>query len=358
MRNGNNKRMRGRNNRGGGKGPNPLSRSYESNGPDVKIRGTAQHIAEKYLQLARDAHSSGDPVAAESYLQHAEHYFRLIAAAQEAQRIQQQPRVDGQPAAEDDGDEGDDDDDFASPFDKRFESPVIVRPEPPPPQQQQPRGDFGGGQQRDYQGQNRDYQGGGQRDFQNQNRGDRYPDRQDRQDRQDRPRYQDRPDRQDRPRFQPDPSGGEQPDPQGVAGEGEGGYAPRDGQRNDGRPFESRRERFERRRAERFAERQARRDHQGPGGEDDGEMGDAPRAGDRTGNDRPGGDRPGHERPASRMEEPESLGLPSFITGGGISPVPVAADDDAPAPKARRRRTPRVEDDQVAADTEKTPAAE
>jgi hypothetical protein len=58
------------------------------------------------------------------------------------------------------------------------------------------------------------------------------------------------------------------------------------------------------------------------------------------------------------MEEPESLGLPSFITGGGISPVPVGADDDAPAPKARRRRTPRVEDDQVAADTEKTPAAE
>ena len=53
----NNKRMRGRNNNnngGGGhrKGPNPLTRSYESNGPDVKIRGTAQHIAEKYLQLA------------------------------------------------------------------------------------------------------------------------------------------------------------------------------------------------------------------------------------------------------------------------------------------------------------------
>ena len=71
MRPGQNKRMRGRNNR---KGPNPLTRSYESNGPDVKIRGTAHHIAEKYLQLARDAQSSGDPVMAESYLQHAEHY--------------------------------------------------------------------------------------------------------------------------------------------------------------------------------------------------------------------------------------------------------------------------------------------
>jgi len=63
---------------------------YESNGPDVKIRGTASHIAEKYLQLARDAQSSGDPVAAENYYQHAEHYFRLIAAAQEQFR-QSQP---------------------------------------------------------------------------------------------------------------------------------------------------------------------------------------------------------------------------------------------------------------------------
>jgi hypothetical protein len=78
--------MRGRNRNN--KGPNPLTRSYESNGPDVKIRGTAQHIAEKYSQLARDAQSSGDPVAAENYLQHAEHYFRIIAAAQEQLREQ------------------------------------------------------------------------------------------------------------------------------------------------------------------------------------------------------------------------------------------------------------------------------
>lgn len=82
--------MRGRNRGGGGKGPNPLTRSYESNGPDVKIRGTALHIAEKYVQLARDAQSGGDRVAAESYLQHAEHYYRLVAAAQ-AQMPQPQP---------------------------------------------------------------------------------------------------------------------------------------------------------------------------------------------------------------------------------------------------------------------------
>jgi Domain of unknown function (DUF4167) len=80
MRNGQNKRMRGRSRN---KGHNPLTRVYESNGPDVKIRGTASHVAEKYQQLARDAQASGDHIAAENYLQHAEHYFRLIAAAQE-----------------------------------------------------------------------------------------------------------------------------------------------------------------------------------------------------------------------------------------------------------------------------------
>jgi hypothetical protein len=77
--------MRGRNRN---KGPNPLTRTYESNGPDVKIRGTAQHIADKYAQLARDAQASGDPVAAENYLQHAEHYYRIIATAQEQYRDQ------------------------------------------------------------------------------------------------------------------------------------------------------------------------------------------------------------------------------------------------------------------------------
>jgi hypothetical protein len=74
-----NRRGRGR---GGRKPQNPLARSYESNGPDVKIRGTAAHIAEKYMTLARDALSSGDLVGAESYFQHAEHYNRIIMAAQ------------------------------------------------------------------------------------------------------------------------------------------------------------------------------------------------------------------------------------------------------------------------------------
>jgi hypothetical protein len=93
MRNGQQKRMRGRNRN---RGHNPLTRVYESNGPEVKVRGTAHHIAEKYVQLARDAQASGDPIAAEGYLQHAEHYFRLIAAAQ-AQFAQQNPHQQQQP---------------------------------------------------------------------------------------------------------------------------------------------------------------------------------------------------------------------------------------------------------------------
>jgi hypothetical protein len=79
MRNGQNKHWGGsRNTR-----HNPLTRFYESNGPEVRVRGTASSVAEKYQQLARDAHTSGDLIAAEGYQQHAEHYCSLIAAAQE-----------------------------------------------------------------------------------------------------------------------------------------------------------------------------------------------------------------------------------------------------------------------------------
>ena len=74
------------NNNNNRKGQNPLARSYESNGPDVKIRGNPAHIAEKYTTLARDAHSSGDSVLAEAYLQYAEHYNRIIMAYREQQQ--------------------------------------------------------------------------------------------------------------------------------------------------------------------------------------------------------------------------------------------------------------------------------
>ncbi|ASY64058.1 Eukaryotic translation initiation factor 3 subunit 10 [Sinorhizobium sojae CCBAU 05684] len=75
-----------------------MTRTYDSSGPDVKIRGTAQHIAEKYAALARDAQSAGDRVMAENYLQHAEHYNRIIAAAQAQMqdRFQRDDRQDHQ----------------------------------------------------------------------------------------------------------------------------------------------------------------------------------------------------------------------------------------------------------------------
>ena len=57
----------------GGRGNN-----VESNGPEVKIRGTAQQVLDKYLALAQDAYSAGDRVAAEAYFQYADHYYRVI----------------------------------------------------------------------------------------------------------------------------------------------------------------------------------------------------------------------------------------------------------------------------------------
>jgi hypothetical protein len=80
------KRQRSRNRGGGGGNGKPqhnANRAFESNGPDgVKIRGAAQHVFEKYQQLARDALTAGDRVLAESYQQHAEHYFRVLRAVQ------------------------------------------------------------------------------------------------------------------------------------------------------------------------------------------------------------------------------------------------------------------------------------
>src|SRR6476661_3427347 len=222
MRPGQNKRMRGRNNR---KGPNPLTRTYESNGPDVKIRGTAHHVAEKYLQLARDAQSSGDPVMAESYLQHAEHYFRIIAAAQQAQQQAQvgYVRPAGEPEPEeDDDDEGGIPDRFASPIER-------VQPPAQQPYAGQPQ-PFGGSQQpyapqNNYAPQQGQPQGDRQESRQQGERQDRgprpdrpYQDRNNQQNRQNNQNRGPRPQRdfrndQQQPRFEPrqQPSD-EQPD--------------------------------------------------------------------------------------------------------------------------------------------------
>jgi hypothetical protein len=121
------KRTRGRNfrpNGGGGGGGGgggtqirhqsgniPLNRNhvFDSSGPDVRVRGTAQQLFEKYLQLGRDATSSGDRVMAEGYFQHAEHYFRIINAMNQAQ--QQSPQQANGPQRRGYGQDGEDDGD-------------------------------------------------------------------------------------------------------------------------------------------------------------------------------------------------------------------------------------------------------
>jgi hypothetical protein len=76
----------------------------ESSGPETKVRGPASHIYERYLQLSRDAASSGDRVLSENYAQHADHYFRLVRAMQPAAPVQQAERFnDGEFEGDDDG---------------------------------------------------------------------------------------------------------------------------------------------------------------------------------------------------------------------------------------------------------------
>jgi len=120
------KRMRGRGHRSGGGGGGggglrhhgggssanggiPLNRNhvFDSNGPDLRIRGTAQQLFEKYLQLGRDATSGGDRVMAEGYFQHAEHYFRILNAMnQAAQQNQQSGQQNAGPRRQYNGEEG------------------------------------------------------------------------------------------------------------------------------------------------------------------------------------------------------------------------------------------------------------
>ncbi|MGB5948604.1 MAG: DUF4167 domain-containing protein [Parvibaculum sp.] len=104
----NSKRSRGR----GRKPQNTGNRAYDSNGPDVKIRGTAAHVCEKYQQLARDALSAGDRVMAENYYQHAEHYYRLLMASQIGSEGQLRPQ--NNLGYRPDDEQEDDEEDFGS----------------------------------------------------------------------------------------------------------------------------------------------------------------------------------------------------------------------------------------------------
>lgn len=327
MRPGHNRRMRGRNNNnsnnsGNRKSPNPLQRSYESNGPDVKVRGTAQHVAEKYLQLARDAQSSGDPVSAESYFQYAEHYYRILLAGQE-QMAQQfghtfPPNRNFVEESDDVDDEGE----------EEFN----------PGQQPQPYANGNGhaaapredGEGDGQQGQRFD------RPYRNdrQDRGGDRPDRQDRQGGDRNGRRFDRPERGER-RF--DRQDARQDTQQGVGGPPlqarEGGEQP---------------EVFSPPQGERRPEREPRPER------------------DNRGDRPPRGERRPRREPVSDEAADETAGaLPSFLTNPVRVPIavpnepaatvaeteapaapvagvePVEAAEDSPAKRTRRRRSPR-----------------
>jgi hypothetical protein len=114
---------------GGGGGPRPPHRSqtFDSNGPNVKIRGNAYQVYERYLGLAREAQSSGDPVSAENFYQHAEHYFRVMNANGEALRQQQLQQQQQPMSGEGDMIDGEGE----QPEEAHF---VQIQPAPPPPQ--------------------------------------------------------------------------------------------------------------------------------------------------------------------------------------------------------------------------------
>ncbi|HWT52652.1 MAG TPA: DUF4167 domain-containing protein, partial [Caulobacter sp.] len=194
------KRQRGRNNRGGNGGKpqqHNANRAFDSNGPDgVKVRGAAQSVYEKYQQLARDASSSGDRVLAENYLQHAEHYFRVLRAIQPNRPVADIVGKDVYAAYE---------------IDFEAEPPEEPEaPEAPAEGQGQDGGEGGeGGEQRRDRFENRDRNRDRDRNFENREGRDRDRNRDDRnrdgegrrdrwRDRDDRPR-DDRP-RDDRPR--------------------------------------------------------------------------------------------------------------------------------------------------------------
>ncbi|ADE40176.1 DUF4167 domain-containing protein [Candidatus Puniceispirillum marinum] len=116
-------RGRGRRGNGGGGGSHVPNRntSYESNGPDVKLRGNAQQLHEKYIALAHDASSSGERIAAEAYSQFADHYFRLhqaaVGAAETKRQQEQAAQVANGEAAETKPEAVNGDADKASPAD-------------------------------------------------------------------------------------------------------------------------------------------------------------------------------------------------------------------------------------------------
>jgi len=297
------KRQRGRNNRGGaGSGGKPqqhnANRAFDSNGPEgVKVRGAAQGVYEKYQQLARDATSSGDRVLAENYLQHAEHYFRVLRAIQPNRPVSDIIGKDAYSAYEID-----------------FEAEPEEQPETPEAAQTEAPADGEGGEG----------QGGEQRRdrFENRPRDDRPRDGQ----RDDRPRDGQRDDRprdnnQNRDRFD------------GQPGQGQGrrdrwrdrDERPRDGQRDD-RPRDDR-------------------------PRDDRPRDDRPRD-DRPREDRPRDDRPRDDRP---REDRFRDDRPREDRPAAAETAEAPAQGEARRERPRRDRAPRDRDPMAVIEPQATP---
>lgn len=336
--------MRGRNRP---KGPNPLTRSYESNGPDVKIRGTAQHIADKYAQLARDALAAGDPVAAENYFQHGEHYFRIVSGAQDQGRPANTGGYASRPY-DDDMEEGDEEGQGNG--GSQNGHAYNGYDDNDPGQQPQPYENRSDANQDGRQGRDR-FQNRDQRRFDNNGRQDYRRQDQPRQDyqRQDyqRPDYRqenrqenrqdNRQDRQDygRPDYRQERQDGRQ-DRQDNRPDN------RQETRQDGRSDQGRYDngRGEASRSEtRQEDRPASRPERAPRGE-------AVRQGEAA----PRRERRREAAPVVEAEEPS--GLPAFLMAPArpapaaepsTAPEPEVSAEEAPAAKPRRRRRPRFE---------------
>jgi hypothetical protein len=292
------------------------------------------------VQLARDAHVAGDPVMAESYLQHAEHYYRIIASAQALQTAQQQQQQGLPVTVEiDDADEDDFDNAVSDRYTFRtpqsFHAPEALPPGAPvaAPPNGQPRD---GGEPRRYEPRDRpDYRP-------NENRRDDNRSNETRGDRNDRPPRNDRNDRQefrrperpafsgDQPSYEPDqPQSAEPRDPaprEAVNGEG--------GDRNQ-------RDRFNRR--DQFRDRRDRPPREGEARPERPERVDArPERQDRP--DRPErSERPERAVAEAVLPAAEPIGLPSFITQPTrLAPEPLAVAAEAIAegnvPKKRGRK--------------------
>ena len=329
------KRQRGRNRGGGSSGGGGVgkpqaqnaNRAFDSNGPEgSKVRGNAQHVFEKYQQLARDASAAGDRVLGENYLQHAEHYFRLLRAMQPTR-----------PASEILGR-----DHFSSGFDIDFEDEGA--------QAQSEAADLASAEAGDTPETWQARENGGEQrprdEARPQQRDDRPRDDRPRdggQPRDERPRYENRDrndgangqNRRDRPWRDERPRDGQQRDGQ-----------PRDGQPRDDRPRDER-PRDDRPRDDRPRDDRPRYD-------------DRPRF-DRSRDDRPRDDRPRDDRPerdplavvepqaqaplTSPAPERKARVLRDSEGGESHAPAflqaPAARADADEVPKPRRRRAPR-----------------